>query len=100
MGLFHKKAKVSEFFSPEEIQELKDAVMPQILARLMDFTSRMKFESFVNMAGDSGKALNREGVSQLLTAAEGFAKADPSSAATLENGIQKMKDWLNDPSNH
>ena len=100
MGLFGKKTKVSDFYSAQDIQVLQAVVAPRIITRLMDFSARTLYESFIRAAGDSSKTLNRDGVSQLLAAAEGFAKADPTSASALENGIQKMKAWLADPSNH
>ena len=98
MGLFGRKTKVSDFFSAQEIQALQAAVEPQIIARLMDFNARTLYNSFLRAAGDSGK-LDRDGVSRLLAAAEGFAKADPASGAALQSGIEKMKAWLGDPSN-
>ena len=100
MGLFRKKTKVADFYSAQEIQSLRDDVTPLITARLIDFNARMHYQSFINMADDGSKALNRDDVSHLFTAAEGFAKADPSYAAALQNGIEKMKAWLDDPSNH
>ena len=99
MGLFGKKTKVSDFFPAQEIQVLQAVVAPQIITRLMDFNARTLYESFIRAAGDSGRKLDREGVSQLLAAAEGFAKADPTSGAALQGGIQKMKAWLENPSN-
>lgn len=99
MGLFGKKTKVSDFYSAQEIQVLQAAVEPQIIARLMDFNARTLYNSFLRAAGDSNKKLDREGVSQLLAAAEGFAKADPVSGAALQGGIEKMKAWLEEPSN-
>ena len=100
MGLFKKKTKVSDFYSAQEIQALQAAVTPLITSRLIDFNARMHYNSFLRMVGDSKKALNRTDVSQLLTAAESFAKADPTSAAALQDGIMKMKAWLDNPSNH
>ena len=100
MGLFGKKTKVSDFFSAQEIQVLQAVVAPRIITRLMDFNARTLYESFIRAAGDSNKKLDRNGVSQLLAAAEGFAKADSTSAPALQNGIQKMKAWLDDESNH
>ncbi|MCR5565969.1 MAG: hypothetical protein K6F61_03895 [Clostridiales bacterium] len=100
MGLFGKKTRVSDFYSAQEIQVLQAVVAPQIITRLMDFNARTLYESFIRVAGDSGRKLDRDGVSRLLAAAEGFAKADPTSGAALQNGIRKMKAWLEDPSNH
>ena len=100
MGLFGKKAKVSAFYSAQDIQALEAAVKPLITSRLLDFNARMHYNSFIRMVSDGKKALNRADVSQLLTAAESFAKADPTSAAALQDGIVKMKAWLDDPSNH
>ena len=100
MGLFRKKTKVSDFYSAQDIQALEAAVTPLITSRLIDFNARMHYNSFIRMAGDDRKVLNRADVSQLLTAAESFAKADPTSAAALQDGIDKMKAWLHDPSNH
>ena len=100
MGLFKKKTKVSDFYSAQEIQALQAAVTPLITSRLIDFNARMHYNSFLRMVGDGKKALNRTDVSQLLTAAESFAKADPTSAAALQDGIMKMKAWLDNPSNH
>ena len=99
MGLFSKKTRVSDFYSEPEIRALEAAVAPQILARLMDFNARTLYNSFMRAAGDTQKKLDRSGVSQLLAAAEGFAKADPSSGEALQSGIEKMKAWLGDPSN-
>ena len=99
MGLFARKTKVSDFYSAQEIQALQAAVEPQIVTRLMDFNARTLYESFIRAAGDGNKKLDRDGVFQLLDAAEGFAKADPTSGAALQNGIEKMKAWLEDPSN-
>ena len=99
MGLFGKKTRVSDFYSPQEIRILQAVVMPQLVTRLMDFNARMHYESFIRIAADSDKVLDREGVSQLLTAAESFAKADSTSARSLQNGISKMKEWLDDPAN-
>ena len=99
MGLFSKKTRVSDFFSAQEIQVLQAAVEPQIIARLMDFNARTLYNSFIRVAGDSKQKLDRDGVSRLLAAAEGFAKADPASGAALQSGIEKMKTWLEDPSN-
>ena len=99
MGLFRKKTKVSDFYSAQDIQALEAAVTPLITSRLIDFNARMHYESFIRIASDSDKVLDREGVSQLLTAAESFAKADSTSARSLQNGISKMKEWLDDPAN-
>ncbi len=99
MGLFSKKTRVSDFFSAQEIQVLQAAAEPQIITRLMDFNARTLYNSFIRAAGDSSKKLDREGVSRLLAAAEGFVKADPASGAALQDGIGKMKAWLDDPSN-
>lgn len=99
MGLFGKKTKVSDFYSAQEIQALQAAVAPRLVTRLMDFNARTLYESFIRAAGDSGRKLDRESVSQLLAAAEGFVKADPESAAALQDGIEKMKAWLGDPGN-
>ena len=99
MGLFSKKARVSDFYSAQEIQALQAAVEPQIIARLMDFNARTLYNSFIRAAEDSRQKLDRDGVSRLLAAAEGFAKADPASGAALQDGIEKMKAWLEDPSN-
>lgn len=99
MGLFGRKTKVSDFYTEQEIQELQAAVAPQIITRLMDFNARTLYESFIRAAGDSSRKLDRASVSRLLAAAEGFAKADPASGAALQNGIEKMKAWLEDPAN-
>lgn len=99
MGLFSRKTRVSDFFSDMDIKTVQTIVEPRIIALLMDFNSRTLYESFMRAGGDTKKKLDRTGVSQLLSAAEGFAKADPTSAAPLQGGIEKMKAWLGDPAN-
>ena len=99
MGLFGKKTRVSDFFSAQEILAFQADMAPQVVTRLMKFNARTLYESFIRAVGDNEKVLDRSGVSGLLAAAESFAKADPASGAALQDGLGKMKAWLEDPAN-
>ena len=99
MGIFSRKTRVSDFFSDPDIKAVQMIASTQIIARLMDFNARTLYESFIRIGGDPRGKLDRAGVSRLLSAAEAFMKADPTTAAPLKNGIEKMKAWLEDPSN-
>lgn len=101
MGLFGKKAKtkVKDFFTAQELAVLQAMMMPRMITNLMNYNEKSAYQAFIGIAGQSDKALDRNGVADFLAKAECLAKADSICAAPMANCIKTMKAWLDDPSN-